>query len=283
MSRDTLRGTLLMLSANIAFCTMACLVRLLADLDACMTTLFRFITGAAIIGFLAMSGHMKLEFVNNRGLFVRGILGGISTAIFFISIRQIGLVKAGFISCLYPVFSAIFAHFILKEHLDLRKGIAVTGALLGAAILLTSGNSVHGQIVSPYDALALTGAIIAGFTVVSIKQLQSTDSTIAIFFAQCIVGAGIVFVPAAIGEFHISPYALLILLGIGILAMIGQILATDSYRYIPVANASVLVMTAPVINAAAGIIIFGESLTHATIVGALIIILSTFVVVLGKR
>lgn len=114
--------------------------------------------------------------------------------------------------------------------------------------------------------------MLAGLAVVSIKKLQSTDSTIAIFFAQCLVGAGIVFVPASITTVAVSPGSLGVLLSIGILATAGQLLLTDSFRHLSVATGSILVMTTPVFNCLAGLVFFHEPLSLQTGIGAVIIL-----------
>jgi drug/metabolite transporter (DMT)-like permease len=107
MTHATIRGISLMLGSNLVFCIMACLVKTSTGCSAWMTTLFRFLLGIGIICFFAMSGRIRLNFVNSKGLFLRGAIGGISTAIFFYSITRIGLVRAGFIVGLYPAFATL--------------------------------------------------------------------------------------------------------------------------------------------------------------------------------
>jgi drug/metabolite transporter (DMT)-like permease len=274
MQHATSRGITKMLCANIVFCMMACLVRLLAECSAWTTTLFRFLMGIGIVGFLAMSGKIELGFVNNKGLFFRGFIGGIATALFFYSITRIGLIRAGFIASLYPAFATLFGCLFLGERISVRKVIALGGALTGVAVLLHNRSGSGGFIgtINRYDLLALTGSMLAGLAVVSIKKLQSTDSTIAIFFAQCLVGAGIVFVPASITTVAVSPGSLGVLLSIGILATAGQLLLTDSFRHLSVATGSILVMTTPVFNCLAGLVFFHEPLSLQTGIGAVIIL-----------
>jgi drug/metabolite transporter (DMT)-like permease len=242
-------------------------------------------TGIGIIGVFAMSGKIRLQFVNNRGLFIRGVLGGISTAIFFFSIKHIGLVKASFIACLYPVFSAIFAHFMLREKLTKMKTGAIIAAMSGVVMVMINGTGGIASFgtITLYDCIAVFGSILSGFTIVSIKKLQSTDSTIAIFFAQCLVGAFIVFIPANIdGGSVVTPGTMVLLLIIGLLATIGQILSTDSYRYITVANGSLLVLSAPVMNAITGYLLFHETITIKTLIGALVIVGSSSTMLIDK-
>lgn len=284
MEHATTRGITLMIGANLVFCAMACLVRQLSGYSAWTMALFRFLMGIGIISCIAMSGRIKLHFVNSRMLFLRGFIGGIATAIFFFSISRIGLVRAGFIACLYPAFATFFGSVFLGERFSMKKLPALAGALGGVALLMVNSSTSGGprQGIDRYDLIALSGAMLAGLAVVSIKKLQSTDSTVAIFFAQCLVGACIVFVPASITTTALSPGSLVALLSIGILATVGQLLLTDSFRYLSVGTGSILVMTTPVFNTIAGVLLFQELVTITTGIGAVIILASSAWLIFDK-
>jgi drug/metabolite transporter (DMT)-like permease len=264
---------------------MACLVRFLSDTNVWMTTLFRFLVGIGIISLFAMSGKIRLEFVNNKGLYVRGFIGGISTAIFFYSITKLGLIKAGFIASLYPVFAVIFGYFLLKEQLSRVKMISLTGAFIGVMFLMRNPSQA-GTILNSLglnELLAIGGTMLSGLTVVSIKKLQTTDSTVAIFFAQCLIGACIVFVPASTHTAMISSSSLLLLIAMGILATSGQLLLTNGYKYVDVSTGSIIVMTTPVLNTIAGYVFFREALSLQMAVGAVIILVSLAGLVFGRE
>jgi len=273
---NTIKGALLMSSANVAFCAMACLVKYVSFLNVYTTTLFRFMIGMGIIGILAMSGKISLSFVNKPGLFVRGLLGGISIAISFFSITKLGLIKAGIIINLYPIFATLLSRFMLNERLSPAKVIAIIGAFAGVCvIMLEKGRGGLDTGVGFYEALAVFGSFVGGLTVVSVKQLQKTDSTPAIFFAQCLVGLWIVLVPASIKPASISLSVSMLLISIGVLATVGQLLSTYSMLYMSVATGAAMILVTPLFNAAAGILLFHEQLTVHTIIGSVIILLST--------
>ncbi len=285
MGSLALRGVVFMFGANVIFCMMACLVRFLSDTNVWMTTLFRFLVGIGIISLFAMSGKIRLEFVNNKGLYVRGVIGGISTAIFFYSITKLGLIKAGFIASLYPVFTVVFGYFLLKERISQIKGISLAGGLIGALFLIKNPSNT-GTFFSGFgfdEVLAIVGTMLAGLTIVSIKKLQATDSTVAIFFAQCLIGACIVFVPASTHTAMITYSSLLLLIAMGILATSGQLLLTSGYKYVDVSTGSIIVMTTPVFNTVAGYVFFRETLSLQMAIGAVIILVSLSGLVLDRE
>jgi drug/metabolite transporter (DMT)-like permease len=115
----SIRGLTLISAANIAYCAMVCLIRYMSNVNASSTTLFRFTVGLGIMGLLAMSGTIRLRFVDKRGLFLRGLLGSVSVFIGFVSIVKLGVIRASLIMYTYPVFSALFGAVILHERIGL--------------------------------------------------------------------------------------------------------------------------------------------------------------------
>ena len=274
MTTATSRGIFLMFAANLSFSIMAALVRALSDFNSYTTTLFRFLVGVVFICALAMSGKISLTFVNTRGLFLRGLTGGFSTALVFFSIGKLGLIKTGFIFNTYPVFAAAFGVILLKESISIRKWFALAAALFGMILLLHDRN--NGGIIplsfGRYELFALIGTMLAGLTIVIIKKLHDTESTVAIFFAQCLVGVIVVAFPASVGTLNITPAKLSILLSIGILATAGQLMLTRSYRFISIGTSSLIVMSGPLFNCLAGIIIFREPFTLPMAFGSAIML-----------
>jgi drug/metabolite transporter (DMT)-like permease len=163
---------------------------------------------------------------------------------------------------------------------------AFIAAIFGTGLLISdqfTSESIQVS-VSFYELVALTGTVLAGLTVVLIKKLQSTDSTVAIFFAQCLVGLFIVAIPAGLGKETITPAAMAVLLSIGLLATAGQLLLTDSYKYLSVGRGSIVVMSAPVFNCIAGLLFFKEHLTIPMAAGALIMLIASAATLLhGKK
>jgi drug/metabolite transporter (DMT)-like permease len=276
---SVLKGVVLMSSANLSYCLMACMVKYVSHLNVYTTTLFRFTVGIGILGLLALGGRIHLHFINKTGLFVRGLMGGTAIAISFLSIVKLGLIKAGIIIQLYPLFAAIFGWVLLRERLSRGATIAIAAAFLGVCLLITDQSNRYERLFAFgwYEAIAVFGALIGGLTVVLVKKLQSTDSTPAIFFAQCLVGLWIVLIPATVDAGPVTVNTSLILVAIGVFATVGQLLSTDSYRYLPIATCSALVMALPLFTCIAGTVLFHERLGVRGYIGAGIVLLSTTV------
>lgn len=278
------RGIFMIIFSNIAFCAMVCLVRSANGLSAYTTSLFRFVIGLSILGSLALLGKVQLDFVNKRGHFFRGLLGGTAIYIGFLSIAKLGIMKSSVIVYTYPLFAIIFGAIVLKERIHRMQIVAMFVALMGVILICIKNISevytlFHSGI---WEIVALTGACIGGLAVVMVKKLQATDSSVSIYFAQCLIGFWIVLVPAGSSTPNVGLEGALVLVGIGIFATIGQLFFTEGYRHVNVATGSMVTMLAPVLNIFAGAMLFKEQITLHLIIGSFLILLAAAAVLYTK-
>jgi len=283
--RHRIKGAALIISAAIMFCVMASMVRYVSDINATKTSLFRFVVGLALMGSAAMSGRMRLRFVNTKLLFIRGLLGGVGIYVTFLVIVKIGISRGMVLISTYPVFACMFAAILLKEKMRPAGIFAVAGSFVGIYLLSAGNNgslSIFGSF-GVYELLAVACGVVSGLTIVIIRKLHQTDDSYAIFFAQCIVGFWLVVVPANIGEWQLDAKDVTMLLLIGIAAAAGQLLMTQGYKYLPVRVGSILGLLEAVLDYAAGLILFTEGFSWLSLSGAaLIIICSAAVLMLSE-
>jgi drug/metabolite transporter (DMT)-like permease len=278
-------GVVLMMGASLAFCASAVLVKSAAHIDAFKTVLFRFVFGLGLLGTLALFGRIRLRFVNGPLLFLRGLTGGAAVFLFYLSIVKLGVAKGTVISHSYPIFASMFGAVFLKERVGLLRWGLILCAIAGMYLLsfrLGAGNG-DAPLIGPYELLAILGAVLSGVAVVTVRKLHDTDSTYAIFFAQCAIGLWLVVVPANVVAVSIGWAGGLMLLGIGTAAATGQLLMTEGYRYVDVTTGSLLNMLVPVLNFIIGLTVFKEAFRIPGIVGALLILVSCAAIVLTRR
>lgn len=285
ITKDEHKGILLILASTAAFCLMSGLVRYASDIDPYKTTLFRFIVGLGILGTAALLGKIKLRFVNGPLLLFRGLTGGIAILILFFSISKLGVGKGTVLIYSFPIFGSIFSSIFLKE----RIGVIRFGAILMAfaGIYLLAADNGQGLlllgVLGKYELIAIFGAMLGGVALVSVKKLHDTDSSYAIYFAQCVIGLWIVVVPANIVSCSIGISGGLLLVAIGATSTVGQLLSTEGYRYVQVATGSLLGMLVPVLNYFLGVVVFGEVISWRSVVGSAIVLGSCVVVLLKSN
>lgn len=279
------KGVLLMFCSGVAFCGMSTLIRYASSIDSSRVALCRFVIGLALLGTAALLGKIRLTFVHGPLLFLRGLTGGFAVFFFFLSIAKLGMGKGTVISFSYPVFATVFSGIFLKERIGFSKAVLVATALMGIYFMTTNGDSASSLLLSVgrFEMLAVLGSIFAGIAVVLVKKLHDTDTTYAIFFAQCAIGVWLVIIPANVASTSIGYSGGVILLCIGIAAATGQLLMTEGFRHVTVVTGSLLGMLVPILNLLVGALLFHESLSMRALLGAVIVILSCSLVILSDR
>jgi drug/metabolite transporter (DMT)-like permease len=279
------KGIVLILVSTVFFCLMSSLVRYASDIDPYKTTLFRFVVGIGILGTAALFGKIRLRFVNGRFLFLRGLFGGAAILLCFFSIAKLGVGKGTVLIYSFPIFAGIFSVIFLKEKIGLLRAAAILVAFLGIYLLACdNGNGSNFlDFFGRYELLAILGAMLGGVSLVLVKKLHDTDSSYAIYFAQCVIGLWIVVVPANVVPCSIGLSGGILLVAIGVTATIGQLLSTEAYRYVDISTGSLLGMLVPVINSIVGVTVFGEFVSWKSIIGTAMVIGACIIVIMKNR
>ena len=279
------KGIVLILASTVFFCLMSALVRYASDIDPYKTTLFRFVVGLGMLGTAALFGKIRLKFVNGPLLFLRGLFGGAAILIFFWSVSELGVGKGTVLIYSFPIFASIFSAIFLKEKIGLLRSAAILAAFFGIYLLACdngNGSSSLGSL-GKYELLAILGAMLGGMALVLVKKLHDTDSSYAIYFAQCVIGLWIVVIPANIVPCSIGFSGGILLVAIGVTATIGQLLSTEAYRYVEIPTGSLLGMLVPVMNYIVGVTIFDEFISWQSIIGSAAVIGSCVIVLLRNN
>jgi drug/metabolite transporter (DMT)-like permease len=278
------KGAALMALASGFFCISGCLVKSGIYIGAYKMAFFRFVIGLGLIATAAMSGKVRLVFVNKKLLFLRGLIGGTAVFITLLSITKLGLGKGVIMINSYPIFGSIISAIFLKERLRLFDIGAILTAMVGIYfIAYDEQNGFSLMVFGRYELLAVFGAVLAGFAVTIIRKLHDTDDSLAIYFSQCLIGMWLVIGPALGSEEAVDLKGIFILLGIGGSITIGQLLMTEGFKYVPVKIGSLLMMLETVLCYAAGIVIFSEPLTWSILLGSVLVIGACSVVLMRRK
>jgi len=279
---EKLKGTALMVTACVFFCVMASLVKLVTHIDAFKIGLWRFVIGMGLLGTAALFGRIQLKFHNWRLLFVRGLLGGAGIVITYFAIVNLGISKGMVLVSTYPIFAYIFSIILLKEKPCAVSALLIATTFAGICLVVGGGNYDAKAFKSfrLYEVLAVSVGLIGGLVIVTIRKLHETDSSYAIYFSQCAIGFWIAVLPSSAAPSRIDFRDGLILVLVGATATVGQLMMTQSYKYLPVRIGATLVMLEPLFCYLAGVVLFGELLSARSVVGTLLIIGSCVAVLL---
>jgi drug/metabolite transporter (DMT)-like permease len=267
------RAVGLMLLSAAAFTANVLLVRALGEfgeVNVWLMACSRGLVGLAMICAVYWREFQPTHLWRRWKVAERGIVGGIGVYVTYLTVVKLGAGRAVFISNTYVVWGALLAAWMLKE--KLRPAVLVGGvaALIGIGLL----TNVFATDADPgiYDLLAVIGALLSAWVVVTIRQLHATEHTSTIFAAQCTYALVICGVPAVVTFDPLPPLAWGVLLLVGVTAGVGQLAMTRAFRDLPVAEGSLIQMLVPLGTALGGMLFFHEHFALHEMIGAALIL-----------
>lgn len=267
----------MMLGSAACFIANVLLIRALAQMETVslwVVTSTRFFVGLVIVMTIYRREFQPKNLFTNRKLIERGLLGGICTLGFYYTITKLGAGRATFINNTYVIWGALFAVIALRERLRPVLLFGAAATLLGLG-LLTTPFSGGASPTGFYDLVALLNAFAAAWIIVTIRQLHTSEHSSTIFAAQCVFGGLICIGPALVDLSSLTPLAGLFLLLASVCASAGQLLMTQAFRDLSVAEGSLLQMLVPLGIALGGVFFFQEHFSTIEMIGGVFILAGT--------
>ncbi len=267
------RAVSLMLLSAASFTANVLLVRALGqfgETNVWLIACSRGLVGLVMICAVYWRDFQPTHLWNRRKVIERGIVGGIGVYVTYLSVVKLGAGRATFIGNTYVIWGALLAAWVLKEKLKTAVLIGGVAALAGIGLL----TNVFAADAHPgiYEFLAMVGALMSAWVVVTIRQLHATEHTSTIFAAQCVYALLICAGPAAVTFDALPATAWGVLLLVGLTAGAGQLTMTRAFRDLPVAEGSLLQMLVPLGTALGGIVFFHEHFALHEAIGAALIL-----------
>lgn len=262
-------GIVLMVLSTIGFTANILLIRAFGALEGTnmwFLVCMRFITGLLIISALYHREFQPRHLLTNPRLIARGIIGGIGTLAYYVTIEHLGAGRATFIGNTYVIWGGLLAVWVLSERFTFTLAAGCVTTLTGLALLTNVlSTALHPGI---YDVLALLTAFASATVIVLIRGLHQTEHTSTIFAAQCVYGLLICGGPAWQQTNTLPDGAWWIIIGASLSAALGQLSMTRAFRDLPVSEGSLLQMLVPLGVAIGGVLLFAEHYTTMEMIGA---------------
>jgi drug/metabolite transporter (DMT)-like permease len=284
MNRDHLSGVLWTIASTVMFSLMALFARLahdLAGLDAWKTSEIRFLFSMAAMLVLSWVTRRPLRFVNRSWLVSRGFFGAVAVVLFFFGITKIGVAKATILVYTCPMWAGMLSPWLLGDRIGKGLWAAVLVVFAGLYLIIVPEGGFSG--VSWFDLLALSGGLLSGIAVLSVKKLRETDSTRAILFSQAFFGWLIAGVPAAREGYAISATGWALLIALSIFAVAGQMQMTYAYKHVGGTEGALLGTLTPVFNVFIGMFMFNEKVGLRGLIGCAIVLAGCIYAALPPR
>ncbi len=259
-----------MLISAAAFAGMGALVKAASEVPVVEKVVVRNLISLVIAGVVAWRANKPLlgRWENQGLLLLRSLLGVAGVTCFFYAIDHLILADAAMLTKLSPFFVAIFALFFLGEKPPKAVVVAMVVAFLGGLLVIKPRFDLT---VLP-ALVGLASSVFAGGAYTVVRSLRSRESpeTIVFYFSLVTV---LVLTPFVVGDLYLpNGREILLLLGIGVGAAIGQFGLTLAYRYAPAAGVSIYSYTTIVFSALLGLLIWAEVPDWLSVIGGVLII-----------
>jgi drug/metabolite transporter (DMT)-like permease len=182
----------------------------------------------------------------------------------FVALTMIPLAQVVAIEFTMPIWTALLAVFFLRERMNAWKAVAVITGLVGVIIIVRpAAGTAH-----PGQAIALAAAVGFAMSVIMVKSLTRTESTVAIIFWMLVIQSLMGLVPALVVWRWPSAYVLGWVIVIAFCGTFSHYCMTRAMLH---ADATVVVpmdfLRVP-LTAIAGWAIYAERIDAFTVIGA---------------
>ncbi len=259
-----------MLGALVSFATMAVAGReLSAEYTTFQILFFRSVIGVLIIGALvSRSGFAQLKTQRLKSHLVRNLAHFGGQYGWFYGLAFISLAEVIAIEFTTPVWTALFAFFLLGERLTKARITALVLGILGLLLILRPGAGV----LEPAALAVLAGAVGYALTYIQTKSLTSTETPLCILFYMTLMQMPLGMVPALMDWKSPSLEMMPMIILVGTTALSAHYCMTRAFK---LADATVVVpmdfLRLPLIMVV-GYLLYQESVDWFVLAGALLML-----------
>ena len=221
----------------------------------------------------------------------RGAISVVGMFLNFAALARLPLVDATAISFAAPLITVAFAAWFLGERVRIYRWSAVGVGFVGVIVMLWpyldfaqfTKEGAAAQAATIGALCALAGAFTNAGSVIQTRRLTDTETTssIVFYFSLSCALAGLATLP--LGWIWPDRWQLAALIGAGLVAGLGHILLTESYRFAPASVVAPFDYTMMVWVFLLGYWMFGEVPTVYVYVGAAIVVASGLFVIWRER
>lgn len=269
------KGILMAVMSSITFSVMNVLVKIASvKIPTSEITFFRGLVGTILVLVFMKVQKVKFSGKEKKILCLRGFLGGAYMLVYFYAISKLKLGDVSILVQLSGVFVVIFSAIFLKEKLQKKTYIYILMIIVGTSIIV---NPFKFSSYSEYAIFGVAAAALSGAASVVIRYLAKSGLhhkyEIMFYF---LFASTVVAIPLMYSDFIFpDTKELFILIIIGIISFIAQIFLTGAFSHQKAVIVEFVRYIGIFINGLWGFIIFKEVITIRSILGGVIIIVST--------
>lgn len=273
-------GIRMMIWAGVTFAMMNVAVKLLPSIPSSEIVFFRAMVSLVLSAYFVRRKRLPFFGNNKKVLLLRGVFGTTALMLFFYTLHVLPLASAMVIHYLSPIFTAVIAHFFLKERLRFNQLFFFLISFAGIVVM-----KGFDERLDWLDVFAGVGAaLLSGAAYNCIRKLKFSEDSQVIILYFPMVAFPITLGYTLLGPGWVTPnwseFGLLML--IGVLTQIAQYFLTRAYQS-EMANKVAAVSNLGVIYALLiGYFFFSETYSQWTIAGMLLVVAGVVLNVIYK-
>ncbi|WP_298209013.1 DMT family transporter [Ferrimicrobium sp.] len=265
--------------------------------DALMRTMpplvvLEFREGVSAIILLFIAARSRQLHVARRDylpMFGVGVIGfSVSIGFQFYGTHAAGAALGSLVTASSPILIALLGAFILKEHVPLRRWLAIALAFVGVIVIV--GTPAPGKDTTLGVSLLLVAAVCWSLYTIGSTSLLNRYSALTVVTIACTVGA-ITSLPFASFAYlharHPLPMNLAQWGEVLYISVIGMALAfflwVWGFKHVSASRGGVLLLFQPLVGIILGVVLLGETITIGTLAGAILVCVGVTLAVLERK
>ncbi|TVQ89162.1 MAG: DMT family transporter [Chromatiaceae bacterium] len=269
--QQILLGALFIVLGELCFASMGVGIRMAAgELPNAMIVFGRNAIGLALLApWLLRHGLRDVRTAVPCLHLLRAGAGVAAMYCFFYAIAMLPLGEAMLLKLTAPMFMPLIALLWLREQVSALLWVALGIGFAGVVVILQPDPDLGG--VSPVALVGLLGGLLAALAKVTVRRLTRTEPARRIVFYFALIAGIISAIPLAWDWQTPSPASALWLVGIGLIATLGQFALTRGLALASAARMGVFVYSSVIFGAAFGWLLWEEPVTWTLVAGSLAI------------
>ncbi|MCB0484054.1 MAG: DMT family transporter [Flavobacteriales bacterium] len=266
-----------MLFSVFSFALMQVCVKYLHHIPAPELVLFRSLI-TLVLSYAIINRKGLSPFGNNKKfLILRGLFGTVALTLYFFTLQRMPIATAATLQYLSPIFTAVFAIWLLKEKLRPVQWLFFAMAFGGVWII----KGAEG-VPLLWVLAGITSAIFAGLAYNCIRILRHTDAPVVIVFYFPLVALPAMLVLSYFDWVWPQGIDWILILAMGVFTQFGQIYMTKSLHAEKANTVATLKYTGIFYALGFDFFLFGISYGWMTYVGMLLVMTGVLLNVLRK-
>ncbi|MBU3182576.1 DMT family transporter [Clostridium psychrophilum] len=256
------------------------------DLPSSEIALLRGFIGSLFLLGITIVTKQKISLPNIKKNFLVLLLSSFALAInwmlLFKAYKYTTIANASLSYYFSPVFVIVMSPFVLKEKLSLKKVICISIAVLGMFLIVQ--NRVNG--VAQYNHLlgicyGIAAAIFYATLMLTnkfIKDMSGLETTLVQLLLSTIMLIPYVFIADRVSLFHITGISIVCIITLGVIHTgLGFYLFFNGMKGLKAQSIAALSYIDPITALFVSFIVFGENMSVIQIIGAILLLGSTFI------